>query len=470
MDSKNTEQKNNITPKEESVTIGGSEYVRERVKSRPLNRRKLLRRTILTICMAILFGLVACLTLTLIEPIVNNMINPEKKPATVSFPEEVDEISPEDMYYDNEEMEGDDEQAKALLEAMEQTAKEVNEAANNRDYLVDYSNTYTSLKTLALEIRKGMVKIAVRHDGTDIFNNDYKSVNETCGVCVANNGPELLVLTRYESVKDADAIIVKLYDGSACPAKVKQNDSVTGLCIISIETNRLKKATLSGLIIPPLGKSNNFNLIGTPVFALGSPAGVNNSFMYGVVTSVGNEIETPDSEYKIVTTDIYGSKDAFGILVDMTGSIVGIINQQFAPESCENLITALGISELKYTFERMSNAKEQAALGIYGTDLDLDMLSEGIAQLEETTGKVIESLRTGVYVSDIEMDSPAMNAGIQRGDIIVALEGHVVENMHDYVIALGNLSPGFVTKINVMRFGSDGFTPIEFEIELGEQN
>ncbi|MDA6987421.1 hypothetical protein OSM86_26030, partial [Escherichia coli] len=64
--------------------------------------------------------------------------------------------------------------------------------------------------------------------------------------------------------------------------------------------------------------------------AVGSPVGYSDSIAYGVVTSVTNKISALDNEYNLLTTDILGSTDGSGILVNLDGEIVGIIAQSYS--------------------------------------------------------------------------------------------------------------------------------------------
>ena len=64
-----------------------SGFMKETIKQRPINRRKLLRRTLITALMAVIFGLVACFTFLLLEPIISKHLYPEEEPETVIFTE-----------------------------------------------------------------------------------------------------------------------------------------------------------------------------------------------------------------------------------------------------------------------------------------------------------------------------------------------------------------------------------------------
>ena len=64
-----------------------SEFIIEKMKERPVNKKKLLRRTVITAAMAVIFGLIACFTFLVLEPVFSNWLYPEKEPQTVVFPE-----------------------------------------------------------------------------------------------------------------------------------------------------------------------------------------------------------------------------------------------------------------------------------------------------------------------------------------------------------------------------------------------
>ena len=82
-----------------------SGFMIEKIKERPVNKKKLLRRTIITASMAVIFGLIACVTFLLLEPVISNLLHPEEEPQIVVFPEDQQEMSPEEMLADNMQQE-----------------------------------------------------------------------------------------------------------------------------------------------------------------------------------------------------------------------------------------------------------------------------------------------------------------------------------------------------------------------------
>ena len=77
----------------------------EKIKDRPVNKKKLLRRTIITASMAVIFGLIACVTFLILEPVISNWLYPEEEPQLVVFPEDQEEMSPEEMLADSMQQE-----------------------------------------------------------------------------------------------------------------------------------------------------------------------------------------------------------------------------------------------------------------------------------------------------------------------------------------------------------------------------
>ena len=95
------EQKNaEMKPEKEQAEYTPSvqpDFLREKIKQKPVNKKKLLRRTLITVAMAVVFGLVACFTFLILEPVISNRLYPEEEAQEVQFPEETvtEEMKPE---------------------------------------------------------------------------------------------------------------------------------------------------------------------------------------------------------------------------------------------------------------------------------------------------------------------------------------------------------------------------------------
>lgn len=421
------------------------DFMREQIKERPLNKRKLLRRTVLTAAMAVVFGLVACLTVLVLEPVFSNWIYPEEPPAQVVFPPETEEILPEDMVLDDAELHREEEKEELLQSLPEE----------KEDELETYRMIYRRLRELTTEVSRGLVTVTGVSSDKDWFDNTYENSGQGSGVIVADNGKEYLILSQTEGFQDAEEIKITFCDETSLSAQIKSKDPVSGLMVLAIEHSALPKDVSENISIAALGSSNYEALKGSPVLALGSPMGVGGSMVCGMVTSNGNPLRVVDSHYELITTDMYGSPKASGVLVNLQGQIVGIINQNYNDAELKHMISAVGISELKKTIERLSNGKTRAYLGIYGTDV---------------TEEANDSLQVpfGAYVTEIEMDSPAMLAGIQSGDVITSLNGRIVGSYDEYIAALNSSMPGSSVNVTIMRKNQEAYKAMNFIVELGE--
>jgi serine protease Do len=424
-----------------------TDFLRERIKQKPVNKKKLLRRTVTTVVMAVVFGLVACLTFLILEPVISNRINPEEEAQEVQFPEETatEEMKPEDMLVEEQETE-QPEQAELEDEQIEELLSQVTFS------LEDYQTLYSELSKLVEDVNRAIVTVTGVTSDVDWFDNIYENMASASGVIVANNGKSILVLVSESALSGADNIVVTFCDQTQAEAEIVQRDETLGLAILSIPLLSLDEDTMDVIDIATLGSSNANNLLGTPVVALGSPLGTSGSSCYGVITSTGTTIDQVDSAYKLITTDIYGSRSATGVLVNLKGMVIGIIGGDSTGSDMPNLLTAYGISELKKTIEKMSNDQDRAYLGIHGTDVPPEAILE-------------YDIPAGAYIKEIEMDSPAMTAGIQSGDVITKVNGMPITVYNELLNVLYNTSPGDDMTLTLVRQGRE----MNVEVTLGER-
>lgn len=418
------------------------EFMKEKVKERPINKKKLVRRTLMTVSMAIIFGLIACLTFSLLEPLISNWLNPQEEIEKIEIPLVSEEILPEDMMVHEEiTLEPSQEVIEILKDEIELGTK-------------DYQKLYQSIHELTLQIQKAEVTVTRVIQDIDIFNDAYESRNKSVGYIFAQNSTEIMILVEKESVSEIENIEVTFVDGSIVPAHVRGTDANTGLAVLVADKTKLTEATLEAIGFLNLGNSDIPALLASPVIAIGNPLG-NRSVVYGMITSTDTVITMSDGNYRLLTTDIYGSEKATGILVNLDGKVVGIIRQEHNQKEISNLILALGISEIKYALQRMSNGIGNSYIGIQGTEVPAEVAR-------------IKDVPAGVYVTGIAMGSPAMQAGIQSGDIIVNVDKSKIVSFSDYVKILNSWNPGEEKIIYLMRQGQSGYKLAKVEVVAQE--
>lgn len=430
-------------------------FMREEIKARPINRRKLIRNTFVAATSAVVFGLVACLTFALLSPfILDRVFEKESEDSKsepqilVSFPEETpeEEMTPQDMLVttpvqrpslnlDTLETMNEDE-IRELIEEM-------------RFSLADYQSLYSSLTEVAEEAMRSVVKITPFKKSVDWFDYEYESESNLSGAIIGDNGTDLLIVTKYGPVKNNSTLIVTFANDVKVNAHFITADTQTNLCILGVSQNDINEVTREYIRVASIGASSP-KLVGLPIIAIGNPVGGYGSISFGTITSASQTIHVIDSNYKQIYTNIVGSPDASGVIINVSGEILGIIDNSFADQQSKSLVGAIGISELKRPLERMMNGFETVYFGITGDNVPEQAVLEGAPK--------------GVYVLSVAMDSPAMKAGIQSGDIIVSMGSSSISKFTDFLVLLRTEEEGKTYPYVVARKSQDTYKNIELEV------
>lgn len=140
-------------------------------------------------------------------------------------------------------------------------------------------------------------------------------------------------------------------------------------------------------------------------------------------------------------------------LMNMSGEIVGVVTDDFKNENTQNATAAAGISDYKGIIERMSNGLSTAYLGIRGQEITEEMEAQG--------------LPAGIYITEVAAGSPAYEAGIQNGDILVRLNSGEVHTVKELQSRVENLEAGSTVTVTVARNGIDQYRELEYQITVG---
>lgn len=429
---------------DENIQNSDYQIIKERVKQRPLNRKKLMRRMIITASMAVVFGVLACFTFIFLQPVFSNILNPTTEPEPIEIPSDSyeDEVVPADM----------------MLEEPVVVEPQVTviEHKTNIDPMAIYQDQYENLYKIAQDMKKSLVTVTSVSQDVDWFDNEYISKNSSAGLYIVNNGIQLMILAHTKAIQDAEQINITFYDGSVAAGEIRESDINTGLSVISVRIDEISPSTFAGIRTASLANSRVSNILASPVIAMGQIFGGSNvAVNYGIVTTKGSYVNLIDQNYELIGTNIYGSEVATGIIANLNGDVIGIINQEYNSPETKNMLSAIGISDLKKTIERMSNARSRAYMGILGMDVSAEAVTQGVP--------------VGAYVTTVEMGSPAMRAGIQSGDVIIGIGNNEITRFSHIIDCITEINPDTTVKVKVMRQSGEEYTELEFEVTLDEQ-
>ena len=469
--------------KAETSQVSDYEFIREQIKERPVNRRKIFRRMLFTAGMAVLFATIACITFLLLEPVFSKLLSSDEdmELRVVSLPEQPMEDDPVQAEVIREDDESEQLVVETPIEEMSLNDEDVvsgntaadsasenraepaaDPAAGSGETIVyetvpleieDYRQLYRKMYALSEEVEKSLVTVTGVRSDMDWMNDPYLSMQKTTGVIVADNGLELLILADSTKLESAENVQVTFFNGDTGMLTVKAVDSDTGLGVYAIRLMEMSADTRNAVSVAVLGNSSTASILGNAVMAVGSPLG-NSSVCYGMVTSTGSLAAVRDASYQLISTDMQGDKNASGVIANLRGQIVGVICQGNSAEGMENLIYAYGISTIRRLIEDLSNQVARPYLGLHICDVAPDMV------------KVL-GLPEGVYVEQVEMDSPAMAAGLAKGDLIQKVGDISVKNVSEYMNALRVQEAGSEVQITYARLSGTDYRTMEIDVELG---
>lgn len=427
-----------------------NDFVIEKIKERPVNRKKLLRRTLITASMAVMFGLIACFTFLVLEPVISNWLYPKTDShMPVDFPEDDEEMVPGEMLSDNTDANTstsgiDRKKRQEVLAAMEYYQWDVE----------DYAKMYSALGEFAKDLQEYMVTVMASEDENDWLSDANSKKTRSSGVVVGNNGREVLILTSYSNIKNADALSVKFYDGYKQEAKIMQKHSASDMAILAVTISDMGER-INQVRIAPLGSSNVEDYITTPIIAVGKGTDESDLIQYGTIISRNKEANLADATFELLLTDIQGTNGGTGFLFNLKGQIVGVIPGKKPAIDTRNMLMAYEIGDLKRIISKLSNGYEIPYAGIVGT-----MVADEVSE----EAKVPK----GIYVKSVSMNSPAMKAGIQSGDVIVAINEKEITKFKDYLNTIAELESGDTINLTVKRLSVNDYKDITINITLGK--
>jgi serine protease Do len=234
------------------------------------------------------------------------------------------------------------------------------------------------------------------------------------------------VLTNAHVARGARSITVTLPDGRSFKGKALGSDPVTDIAVVKIEGSRLPEAQL--------GSSDRLR-VGSRVIAVGNPYGLDNTVTAGVLSAKGRIIV---GEGGLAVTDLLqtdaaiNSGNSGGALVDLQGQVVGMPTA--VVRSAQGIGFAVAIDTAKYIVPQLvRNGKAvHAWMGVsYGTP------AKG----------------GGALIHTVQPGAPAARAGLQPGDLMVAIQGRKIRQTEDLASAIRSFQPGDEVKITFLRQG-----------------
>ena len=319
-------------------------------------------------------------------------------------------------------------------------------SAGNTTYNVE--NVENPVVAVAQIAGPSVVGVKVDFYEQGFFGELQETSEEGSGIIYSEDG---YIITNYHVVEDAISstsaqVTVTLSNQEEYEAEIIGTDSVTDLALLKIDVTGLTPATF--------GKSSDLQ-VGELAVAIGNPLGQEfaGSVTVGYISALNRTITTDGRTYQLIQTDAaINPGNSGGALVNSKGEVVGINTVKVTDTTVEGLGFAIPSDDALKIIEelKLTGKIVRPYIGIYGIDMD------------EATAKR-NNLVEGIYVYQIFSGSPADQAGLSRGDIIVEFDGQQVTTKQELNDAKNQKSIGDKVKLKVYRGGNYQ----ELEITLG---
>ncbi|MBE2275086.1 MAG: Do family serine endopeptidase [Rhodobacteraceae bacterium] len=257
------------------------------------------------------------------------------------------------------------------------------------------------------------------------------------------------IVTNNHVVEGADSVTVKLSDGTSLKAEVVGTDPATDLALIRVKADH---------DLPTVAWGDSEALkVGQDVVAIGNPFGLGNTVTSGIVSALGRDIQTGPFDNYIQTDAAINQGNSGGPLFNAAGEVVGINTAIYSPSG-----GSVGIGFAVPSDMAMSVI---ADLGADGT-VERGWLGVRIAPVGDDVAAALGLAQdSGAMVADVTDGTPAAKAGLQRGDIVTAVNGTEVKDPGDLTRLIATAKPGEEVQIDLLRAGK----PTEVSVVLGNR-
>ena len=316
---------------------------------------------------------------------------------------------------------------------------------------------------------------------------EYSSEGSGSGIIVGENDDELLIATNNHVVSGADTLSVcfigndvanaetetmDLASGEgdinvedAVSAKIKGTDQENDLAVVAVSKSDIPADTLTQIKIAQIGSSDSLQ-IGEQVVAIGNALGYGQSVTSGWISAMDRSISTDDgtSSGLIQTDAAINPGNSGGALLNMQGELIGINSAKYADNAVEGMGYAIPISKAQPILENLMSRQtrdkvsedEAAYLGVSLGDLTTEAVQ-------------MYNMPSGVFVFEAYPGEAAANAGIQKGDVIVKLDGQTVTDQEDLTEKLAYYAAGETVDIVICRADNGEYVEKTVKVTLGSR-
>ena len=242
-------------------------------------------------------------------------------------------------------------------------------------------------------------------------------------------------------------MVVRFEEKTEVTAQIIGKDKESGMALLSVKESSIPSTERASLLSAKLGNSYKVSE-GDIAIVAGKINGITGAIDYCTVMNISTESGL-DNSFQVMDIGLKCKEDDFSFVFNTNGSLIGLA---FYSEENEEMVVK-GISDVKSIIQALSSGNGIVYMGISGQNVT--------SMLATRYG-----LPMGIYVSDVWLNSPAYNAGIQSGDVIVGIDEQMILTIQAFSEKLYQYSNGQQVTVKVKRLGKDGYKEVEFPVTV----
>jgi serine protease Do len=262
------------------------------------------------------------------------------------------------------------------------------------------------------------------------------------------------ILTNNHVIEDANNYTIILSTGEVVEANLLGRDAYSDLAVLSISKDKVTK-------VATLGDSDLVE-VGNTVFTVGSPMGeeYSGSVTRGIISGKDRTVEVDDVVTKVIQTDAsINPGNSGGPLVNLAGEVIGITSMKLASSEIEGMGFAIPINDVKVFVQSLEK----------GENINRPQLGVSLINVTDTYRlyyyqiNINRNIKSGVVVGNVEANSPASKAGLQKGDVIIKIGNNDIKNISKLKYYLYQYNIGDTIEVTFIRNNENKKVNIKLE-------
>jgi len=319
------------------------------------------------------------------------------------------------------------------------------------EYIPGGETTYKTLKEVSVTetntIKSAVDKIYDAVVYIESYQNG-KSIGSGTGFVYKKEDKNSYVITNNHVIDGATEVKITNNAGATVDATVLGSDEYADIAVLSISTDAV-------LSVAEIGNSTVLEL-GDTLFTVGSPLGIDymGTVTKGILSGKDRTVEVSLSNgqflMEVIQTDAaINPGNSGGPLCNINGEVIGVNSLKLVKDEIEGMGFAIPIEMVMATVDKLEKGEEvqRPLLGVsmLGIDETFSLYRNGII--------IPEDVENGIVVVSVEKDSPASNSGLQKGDILLEVDGEKITGIGHFRFLLYKHSVGDTMKLKYYRDG-----------------